>query len=820
MSMATWWKHTARVLAPALLVLSCTSEELLMVGVSVEVVPATVNAVQGDRVQLVATVHDDQNSEVTSATVEWTSDDPAIASVDADGVLVAHRPGMVQVHATFQGVSGSSNVIVLAGPSLAVSRESVAIFSGVGGRPPAETVSVTNGGTGTLGALSATVEYPEGAPAQWLTATLSRTSVPASLSLQAATTGLTAGSYSVQVRLAAEGNASELRITVVLNVTGFMVTQTGGTTSVTEAGGTDTIAVVLTARPSSNVVFDVRSADPTEVTLSRSFLVFTPDNWNVAQGVTVQGPDDPEDDGDQTTVVTVSVNDGLSDDVFEGLPDQTLSVRTVDDDSPAPPPPGVSITETGGSTRVNEAGLGTRDSITVVLESAPASNVVLGVVCADADEATVSPSSLTFTPASWNAPQVITVSGVDDAIDDGDQTGTVTISVNDGASDDAYDPLPDQTVSVTPVDDDVPPPPAGVTVSESGGNTRVTEAGSSDTISVVLASPPLANVVLDATSARTAEATVAPASLTFTPANWDVPQRFVVTGVDEAVDDGDQSTTLTIAVNDAGSDDRYDPLADRTVTVTTVDDDDPLPAAGFTVTQSAGDTRVTEAGGPDTLSVVLTSPPLLNVVLTVSSADAAEATVAPASLTFSALTWDEPQQVVVTGVDDTADDGDQTTTVSVAVDDAASDDRFDPVADRTVTVTTVDDDEPLPPGGMSLTESGGDTRVTEAGGTDDITVVLTTAPTSNVVLDVTSADVAEVTASPASLTFTPANWNVPQSITLTGVNDTIDDGDQTTVVTISVNDAASDDRFDAIADRPTTVTTVDDDPTPTTTPSS
>jgi hypothetical protein len=67
---ATLWKHPARVLAPALLVLSCTSEEVLMVNVSsVEVVPATVNAVQGDRLQLLATVHDDQNAELPSAAV-------------------------------------------------------------------------------------------------------------------------------------------------------------------------------------------------------------------------------------------------------------------------------------------------------------------------------------------------------------------------------------------------------------------------------------------------------------------------------------------------------------------------------------------------------------------------------------------------------------------------------------------------------------------------------------------------------------------------------------------------------------------------------
>ena len=32
---------------------------------------------------------------------------------------------------------------------------------------------------------------------------------------------------------------------------------------------------------------------------------------------------------------------------------------------------------------------------------------------------------------------------------------------------------------------------------------------------------------------------------------------------------------------------------------------------------------------------------------------------------------------------------------------------------------------------------------------------------------------------PASLTFTPANWNVAQTVTVTGVDDAVDDGDVT-----------------------------------------
>jgi hypothetical protein len=810
----TRFQLLACALAASFLVLSCTSEEVLMVAVSsVEVSPRNVNAVQGDEVQLTATVLDDESVEVPAAEVLWRSDDATIASVDETGVLVAHSPGTVLVHASFEGVSGSATVVVHSGPFIATARDSVVIYSGVAGTPEAATVSVTNGGTGSLGALSATIEYPSGTPRQWLQAELSRTSVPATLTLRATTTGLLTGSYLAYVTLRAAGNPIEKRVAVVLQLTGFLLTENGGGSSVTEAGGTDAVFVVLTSRPSSNVVFDIRSSDPTEVLLSRSFLTFTPANWNTSQSVTLLGVDDQEDDGDQTSTVTVMVNDGLSDDVFEDLSDQSVIVTTVDNDGPPPRVTGFSVTQSGGSTRVTEAG-GT-DNISVALTAAPTSNVVLVAVSADLGEATVSPASLTFTPGNWNVAQSFVVTGVDDAVDDGDLSTNVTVSVDDAASEDGFDALPDQTVTVTTVDDDAALPAAGMTVTQSGGSTLVTEAGASDSVTVVLTSPPTSNVVVDITSARTTEATVSPASLTFTPANWNVPQTFVVTGVNDTADDGDQSTTVRVQVNDDASDDRYDSVTDRTFAATTTDDDDPPPPSGFAVTESDGNTRVAEAGGVDTVTVVLTSAPILNVVFEITSANTAEARVSPALLTFNSANWNVPQRFIVTGVNETADDGDQTTIVTISVNDAASDDRFDPLPDQTITATTVDDDDPPPPpAGMTVTQSGGSTVATEAGGTDSITVVLTSPPASNVVVDATSADAAEATVSPASLTFTPASWNVPQRFVVTAVDETADDGDQTTTVTISVNDAASDDRFDPLPAQTVTATTVDDDDPP------
>ena len=107
--------------------------------------------------------------------------------------------------------------------------------------------------------------------------------------------------------------------------------------------------------------------------------------------------------------------------------------------------------------------------------------------------------------------------------------------------------------------------------------------------------------------------------------------------------------------------------------------------------------------------------------------------------------------------------------------------------------------------GFTLTETGGLTTVDESGTNDTFTVVLNAQPTSPVVLTVNSNDVNEVTTS-GSLTFDSTNWNLPQTVTLTGVEDNTDDGVQTVLVVLAVDDNNSDDAFDPVADQTVSVT--------------
>ena len=241
--------------------------------------------------------------------------------------------------------------------------------------------------------------------------------------------------------------------------------------------------------------------------------------------VTVTGADDDLVDGTISSTITLAVDDANTDDSFDAVADQTVSASTTDDDVA-----GFTIVELDGSTDVDESG--TTDTFTVVLDAQPTSDVVIALTSSDTSEATIS-GSLTFTPANWNTPQTVTVTGVDDNLIDETISSSISVTIVDAISDNDFDSIPDRTVSVSTTDDDV----AGFTVVEIGGSTEVDESGTTDTFTVVLDAQPTSDVVVALTSSDTGEATVN-SPLTFTAANWDTPQTVTVTGADDDLEIG------------------------------------------------------------------------------------------------------------------------------------------------------------------------------------------------------------------------------------------------------------------------------------------
>lgn len=116
------------------------------------------------------------------------------ATVQVAASTASNSPQLVQVTFTLAAPA----------PSIAVSTSSAQFDAALSGADPAPVqISVTNGGGGTLDDLSATVSYPSGQPTDWLTAGLSGTTAPATLTLTAARGSLGTGTYTATVRVAA-----------------------------------------------------------------------------------------------------------------------------------------------------------------------------------------------------------------------------------------------------------------------------------------------------------------------------------------------------------------------------------------------------------------------------------------------------------------------------------------------------------------------------------------------------------------------------------------------------------------------------------------
>ncbi|MGC6421468.1 MAG: lectin-like domain-containing protein, partial [Flavobacteriaceae bacterium] len=111
---------------------------------------------------------------------------------------------------------------------------------------------------------------------------------------------------------------------------GFTISTT--TIIVAENASSDTFTIRLNKAPTTNVVLAIQVSDTTEISVSTTTLTFTSTNWSLAQTVTVTGVNDADRDGDIIQDLIVTVVDSMSDDSYDPLADERISVRTQDDD--------------------------------------------------------------------------------------------------------------------------------------------------------------------------------------------------------------------------------------------------------------------------------------------------------------------------------------------------------------------------------------------------------------------------------------------------------------------------------------------------------
>ena len=543
--------------------------------------------------------------------------------------------------------------------------------------------------------------------------------------------------------------------------------------------------IALLSPPSSNVNFILSSSDDKIVMSDDDVLTFVSSgagpalyDWNTPRPVRVIAQ---QNNGQATISHNVVSVDGA----YDGITVDDVTVNVVGVGGPG------AVLVTNTEDRETSEDSGNPSVFRVSLSVQPTAAVTVTASSSDTTEGTVS-GPLTFTSSNWDTAQSVTVTGLDDTQADGDQPYSITFTVTSDPTTgyDGYTLTPLTFVNRDNEED----PSLLVTDAE---DLETSEADGTATVQMRLATEPIAAVTVTPSSSDATEGAVS-APLTFTPSNWDTAQSVTVTGMDDAEVDGDQFYRITFSVS--SGDENYNDLQVPSFPVTNRDDDPGLVLTG------AQNLETSEAGGTAAFQIRLATVPTAAVTVTPSSEDTGEGVVS-APLTFTPSNWGIDQSVTVTGVDDAEVDDDQIYRILFSV--SSSDADYDDVQEPALSVINRYDDEGDPEVLVTIAES---LETSEAGGTATIQMRLATRPTAAVIVTPSSSDATEGTVS-GPLVFTPSNWYTAQNVTVTGIDDTEDYGDQLYQITFSVS--SSDANYNGIAVPLLSVVNRDDgDPSP------
>ncbi len=524
-------------------------------------------------------------------------------------------------------------------------------------------------------------------------------------------------------------------------------------------GQNETYTVKLATKPSDDVTVAITGHEGMDLALDTKILTFTMATWDDVQMVTVAGEEDPDMDDSNATLVHTASGADYSD-VTKYLP---VTVEDNDEVQLVVDPLRLDLKEGDGG-----------EDFTVKLGSAPVRQdvtVMVSIPTGLTGKVLSSPTSLTFTDTDWDQEQAITVTPRDDS-DSQDEAGTVKLSASGGGYDGQTGEL-----SVHVSDTGTPGlvfTPESLTIPE----------GSARTYTLTLAIKPSAPVTVRITGQARTDLALDAVTLTFTATTWDTNQTVTVTA---GQDDDAASDTATLVHTASGG--GYNNQT-GSVEITVIDDD----PRGLSIVPTA---IVMAEGNSDTYAVALETAPTDAVTVTLRS-DHSDVTMGITSLRFSSVNWRIAQTVTVHAVeDDDTDDEMATLTHSASGGDYNGE-------TATLAVHVEDGDEvalEVSPESLSLNEGS-------AGKT--FAVSLATIPTDAVTVSVTASSAlsAKISVGASSLTFTPADWSMSQTVTMDPEDDS-DSADEEGTVHLSASGGGYIGESASVA-----VTVIDDDSPP------
>ncbi len=519
--------------------------------------------------------------------------------------------------------------------------------------------------------------------------------------------------------------------------------------------------------------------------------------------ITIPVKGDTIDEPNETVIVTLGSPTNATVSTTAGAGTGTGTIT--DDDTR-----GVTVTPTSKALTLAEADDGVTDSVaeneasyTVVLDSAPTATVTVRLTNPRNSPVTLDKTTLTFTTGNWDDAQQVTVTAVDDDIDNaGDErTATLAHAVSGGG----YGASENFNVAVTVTDDDESGfafDPASLTLTEGGTDGTYGVALASrptGAVTVTVVAPAGEQVTLDGPDAGSAFSKSE--TIEFTTGNWSTAQTVTVRAGEDDDAAGD-TATLSHTASGGG----YNAVTGSLV-VTVTDDDRPglaFDPASLTVAEGgSGSYEVALATQPSAaVTVTLTAPAGL-AVDTDGEAEGDQTTLA-----FTTTNWATGKPVTVTADDDSLYDAEARIR---RIGHAASGGDYNTVTGSLAVTVTDDDGEPtLAIADASAAEGEAITfTVTRSGATGAAASVqwATAADASEGATQATAGT--DYTAVTTARTLSFAKGDTTKTLTVATTEDTLDEPVETFLVRLTGATGAT------VGDAEATGTITDDDAAPT-----
>jgi formylglycine-generating enzyme required for sulfatase activity len=555
------------------------------------------------------------------------------------------------------------------------------------------------------------------------------------------------------------------------------VTLSRDNASIAEAGGIVTLTATLSALSGLPVTVDLAFSGTAtltaDYTCSGSQIVIAA--GSTSGSITMTAVQDGLDEPDETAVVDISaVTNGTE----NGTQQQTISV--VDDDAPP------TVTLSLDNALILEAhGVATFTATLSAVSGFPVTvDLAFSGTATFATDYTRSATQIVIVAGSTSGS--ITVTAVHDALDDAVETVTVDIS---GVTNGTENGSQQQTVTI--VESNVPP-----TVTLSRDNGVIAEAGGiatfTATLSVASGLPVTVDLAFSGTATLTADCTRSGTQVVI--AAGSTSGSITVTAVQDGLDEPDETVVVDISAVTNGTE------SGTQQQTTTIADDDMPP----TVILSRDNAVIAEAAGVATFTATLSA--VSGLPVTVDLAFSGTATLTSdytRSGTQVLIGAGSPSaSITITAVQDALDEDNETVVVDVST---VTNGTENSTQQQTTTIT----DDDMPP---TVTLTRDNASIAEAGGIATFTATLSAVSGLPVTVDLAFSGTAtfptDYTRSGTQVVIAAGSTN--GSITVTAVQDALDEPDETVVVDIG---AVTNGSENGTQQQTTTIT--DDDAPPT-----